>query len=153
MTWHIGETQRHEKLERQDAEEIQGDKRDMTDIEWTLTAMFLFRRFVHAQWFCIAFIRKSSGWRWMHLSWPWKNMELRYALCRALHNIGVSNFLLRHEIRSFQNIAKSTSDPSLEYLNFHSINLSFIITQSRQLSTLLTNLLGDRWRIHNRWPS
>ena len=101
----------------------------------------------------IAFIRKSSGWRWMHLSWPWKNMELRYALCRALHNIGVSNFLLRHEIRSFQNIAKSTSEPSLEYLNFYPINLSFIITQSRQLSTPLTNLLGDRWRIHNGWPS
>ena len=49
----------------------------------------------------IAFIRRSSGWRWMHLSWPWKNMELRFVLCRALHNIGVSNFLLRHETRSY----------------------------------------------------
>ena len=53
VTWQIGEARRHEKLGRQDAEEIQGDKKDMTDIKWTLTAMFLFRSFVHAQWFCI----------------------------------------------------------------------------------------------------
>ena len=60
-------------------------------------------------------------------------MELRYVLCRALHNIGVSNFYYVMKYVAmvfcyFQNIAKSTSDPYIEYLNFYSFNFSFMIT-------------------------
>ena len=91
----------------------------MTDIGWTLTAMFLFRSFVHAQWFCILHLlenRQGEGgcicpdhgktWsRGMHYVELYITLEFQtfYYVMKYVATV----------LRYFQNIEKSTLDPCI----------------------------------------